>query len=87
LNILDTLIDINSFYKKDSTELFKNISGEENDSEKENEGKSKDEKIFTNLLNPFERLQLLKSNNFNCYKLRLNKDPFHEDDIQPPKAV
>ena len=88
LNIIDALIDVNTRYKKEKNALFKNLpSGEENDTEKENEGKSKEEKIFTNIFGSLEGPHFLNKNNFNSYRLPLNIDPYQDDDIQPPKAV
>ena len=88
LNIIDTLIDINTKYKKENTSLFKNLpASEESDTEKENDGKSKEEKFITDLIGYQEDLRILNRNNFNLYKLPLIIDPYPDHEIHPPQAV
>ena len=89
LNIIESLIDYRSLFKKENTQFSNSLSDEEN-TEKETKTKDQleEEKYFSR--NHFvltKCFELSDKEKFIFFSTQLNLHPFHDQKQQPPKAA
>lgn len=84
--------DFTARFKKETCQKTKSLSNSaESESEKEDKGKVKSEeqeKYFTRSIYQLKsNFQLSDRDKFICFNSMLNKNPYQDDDIEPPQAV
>lgn len=91
LNIINALADINTVYKKQTSQAAKSFPpDEQNETEKETKGKEKSEeqeKFYNKVDYSLNNFHLSSRERFICFSTTLNVHPYQEDDIQPPRVV
>ncbi|MEO5891699.1 MAG: hypothetical protein ABIQ31_15735 [Ferruginibacter sp.] len=91
LHIFDAIVDFNVLCKKENTQKSKDSSDKESEPENEDKGKEKgeaQEKFYARNHYPItSQFQLPGKDKFICFNTKLNKHPYNEDDLQPPKAA
>jgi hypothetical protein len=90
LNIIDAVMHFSAKHKKENNEVIKTFPlDEQSDAEKENKGKEKIEESekYLNSYHTLNQYKLAEKDKFICFATMLNKHPYKDDDIQPPKAV
>ncbi len=90
LNIIDAVLRCSARFNKENVKLVK-TPAENEESEKETKEKEKtteEEKFLQKNHNlTAYQFQLPGKDKNICFNTALNKHPYSEDDIQPPKAV
>ena len=89
LNIFDAAANFGARYKKENTQTNSFPVEEEPDTQKE-KGKEKSEEQEKDLNRNtiiISQFQLSDKDKFICYSTKLNRHPYKDDDIQPPKAA
>ena len=89
LNIIESLIDYRSLFKKENTQFSNSLSDEEN-TEKETKAKDQveEEKYFSRT--PFVFINCCKlsdQDKFICFSTQLNRHPHQEEELRPPKTA
>jgi hypothetical protein len=92
LNIIDAVLHFSARFNKENVKLGKSLlEGKESEPEKETKEKAKtteEEKFLQKNHNlTAYQFQLPGKDKNICFNTTLNKHPYTEDDIQPPKAV
>jgi hypothetical protein len=92
LNIIDAVLRCSTCITKENVKLGKGLPADkESETEKESKEKEKtaeEEKFFQKNNNSTAyRFQLPGKDKHTCFNTALNKHPYTEGDIQPPKAV
>jgi hypothetical protein len=83
------LIDYGRLFNKENTQFSNSLSDEEN-SEKETKAKDQVEEEKYISRNPFVLIncfQLSDKEKFICFSTQLNRHPYQEEELRPPKAV
>ena len=84
-------MNVSASHKKESAQTKNGADGKESETEKEEKGKEKieeQEKFYTRSNHLVTtRFELPSKDKFTCFNTRLNRHPYQEDDIQPPRPL
>jgi hypothetical protein len=90
LNIIDAVLRCSARFNKENVKLGKSLPvDKESETEKETKEKTAPEEKFLQKNNNLTAYQfhLPGKDKHICFNTALNKHPYTEDDIQPPKSV
>jgi hypothetical protein len=88
LNIIDAVVHFSARYKAANLQKDKEVPAEKETEKEAKEKAGEDEKLLQkNCLAAITRFNMLNREKLICYRTILQKHPYQEDDIQPPKLL